>query len=321
MVLDMPKLPPLSAIRAFEAAARHRSFTRAAEELGMSQAAVSYQIRVLEERVGAPLFVRLPRHVELTALGERLGAGVTAAFEKLRATFASTAKAVDNVISLSVLPTIASHWLVPRLGRFQMAHPQYAVQLDASHDVVDFRREGFDIGIRSGGGDWPDLEAHVLLPSHFTPLCSPSLLEGRDVGAPGDLLELPLLGRHDPWWERWFMESGVGAVDLSDRPDNSLGTQHFEGLAAAAGQGVALLNPFFFAAELADGRLVQLFDRVLKGEKDYWLVYPKTMRRSPKIRAFRDWALAEAGRDSTQAAANEESRRADRSLAGAATGP
>jgi LysR family glycine cleavage system transcriptional activator len=317
----MPKLPPMSAIRAFEAAARHQSFTRAAEELGMSQAAVSYQIRVLEERLGAALFVRLPRHVELTPLGERLAPGVTAAFEKLRATFASTAKVVDHVISLSVLPTIATHWLVPRLGGFQMAHPQYAVQLDASHDVVDFRRDGFDIGIRSGRGVWPDLEAHVLIPSHFTPLCSPSLLNGRDVTGPGDLLELPLISPHDPWWERWFMESGVGAVDLSDRPDNSLGTQHFEGLAAAAGQGVALLNPFFFAAELAAGRLVQLFDRVLKGERDYWLVYPKTMRRSLKIRAFRDWALAEASRDSAQAAAAEESRRGERALIGVAGGP
>ena len=299
----------MSAVRAFEAAARHQSFTRAAEELGMTQAAISYQIRILEERMGAPLFVRLSRHVELTALGERLAPGVIEAFDRLRATFATTAKVVDNVISLSVLPTIASHWLVPRLGRFQMAHRQYAVQLDASNDLIDFDRGGFDIGIRSGQGEWPGLEARLLIPSHFTPLCSPALLQGRRISKPADLLSLPLLSPHDPWWERWFKEAGVGGVDLSDRPDNSLGTQHFEAVAATAGQGVALLNPFFFAADLAAGRLIQLFDLVLKAERDYWVVCPRSRSRAPKVRAFLDWILEEASRDVSQAAANDECRR------------
>jgi LysR family glycine cleavage system transcriptional activator len=189
-----------------------------------------------------------------------------------------------------------------------MAHRQYAVQLDASNDIANFERDGFDIGIRAGRGDWPGLEAHRLLPSHFTALCSPMLLKDRNVRDPCDLLKLPLVSPQDPWWQRWFLESGVGGVDLSDRPDHSLGTQHFDGVAAAAGQGVALLNPFFFAAELADGRLVQLFDLVLKDERDYWLVYPKARGRSPKIRAFCDWVLDEAGRDTAQAATNQKGR-------------
>ncbi|HEY8381744.1 MAG TPA: transcriptional regulator GcvA [Microvirga sp.] len=306
----MPKLPPLTAVRAFEAASRHLNFTKAAEELGMTQAAVSYQIKMLEDRVGTALFVRLPRQVALTPAGARLAPQVTEAFEMLQAAFAHTGKVVDNVLSLSVLQTIASQWLVPRLGRFQMTHPQFAVQLDASHHMVDFGRDEFDLGIRSGRGDWPGLEAHLLLPSHFTPLCSPSLLQDVEIRSPADILKLPLLGPQDPWWPQWFEEAGVGPVDLSDRPDNSLRTQQFEGMAAMAGQGVALVNPFFFAADLAAGRLVQIFDLVVKADRDYWLVYPTSRRRSPKIRAFCEWILDEASRDSAQAALNEECRRA-----------
>jgi LysR family glycine cleavage system transcriptional activator len=311
----MQKLPPMSAVRAFEAAARHLNFTKAAEELGMTQAAVSYQIKVLEERVGTPLFVRQPRQVILTEAGERLAPQVTEAFEMLRTAFSSTAKLVDNVLSISVLPTLAAHWLVPRLGRFQLAHPKIAVQLDATNDMADFGHDGTDIGIRSGTGDWPGLESHFLLPSHFTPVCSPKLLEGRRIETPADLLALPLLGSNDPWWPQWFSEAGMGPVDLSDRVDLSLGNQQFEGLAAMAAQGVALLNPFFFASDLAAGRLVQIYDLVVKADRSYWLVYPKARRRSPKIRAFCDWILSEAERDAAQAAFNEECRRTYRPFA------
>lgn len=306
------KLPPMSAIRAFEAAARHQSFTRAAEELGMTQAAVSYQIKALEDRVGAALFVRMPRNVALTPAGQRLAPAVTEAFEMLRSAFASTARTVDNVLSLSVLPTIASHWLVPRLGRFQIAHPQFAVQLDASHEIVEFSQGEFDLAIRSGTGDWPGLDAHLLLPSHFTAMCSPSLLQGIALRSPADILKLPILSPHDPWWVQWFREAGIGEVDLSDRLDHSFGTQVFEGMAAMAGQGVALVNPFFFAADLASGRLVQMFDLVVTADRSYWIVYPKSRRRSPKIRAFVDWALDEAKADAAQAAFNEECRRSYR---------
>jgi LysR family transcriptional regulator, glycine cleavage system transcriptional activator len=312
----MPKppsrLPPMTAVRAFEAAARHQSFTRAAEELGMTQAAVSYQIKVLEDRIGAPLFVRLPRQVALTPLGQRLAPAVSEAFEMLRVAFAGTGRVVDNVISISVIPAIAAQWLVPRLGRFQLAHPGYAVQLDASNGMVDFAQGDFDLAIRNGLGSWPGLEAVELLPSHFTAMCSPGLIEGVALSGPADILKLPILSPRDSWWPQWFAEAGVGAVDLSDRPDHSYNTQAFEGPAAAAGQGVALLNPFFFAADLAAGRLVQIFDLVVKADRSYWIVYPKARRRSAKIQAFAAWLLAEAAGDAAKAAAHEEGRRADR---------
>jgi LysR family glycine cleavage system transcriptional activator len=300
----MSRLPPLSAVRAFEAAARHQSFTRAAQELGMTQAAVSYQIKVLEDRIGVPLFTRLPRQVLLTPAGRHLAPAIGEAFEIMRAAFGGLSLSVDNVLGLSVLPTIAAHWLIARLGRFQMAHPHLAVKLDASTDVVDLSREGYDIGIRSGSGDWPGLEAHFLLPSRFTPVCSPHLLREMEIRDPADILRLPLIGPRDPWWGDWFAAAGVPNVNLSDRPDNTLGSQQFEGVAAMAGQGVAILNPFFFADEIASGRLVQLSDLVLEDKRGYWLVYSRARRRLPKIQAFRDWVLSEAARDTAQSEAN-----------------
>jgi LysR family glycine cleavage system transcriptional activator len=287
----------MSAIRAFEAAARHQSFTRAAEELGMTQAAVSYQIRLLEDRIGAPLFVRLPRQVELTSRGRQLAPAVTEAFEALRIAFAGVENAVQTVLSITTLTTFASNWLIVRLGRFQQLHPNIAVQIEVSPQIVDFAQNDFDIGIRSGTGDWPGLEAHRLFPNQFTPVCSPELIRGRELREPSDLLKLPILTPSDPWWRDWFSAAGLKDIDLSDRPDNSLGAQQFEGMAAMAGQGVAMINPFFFPADLAAGRLVQPFDLVVEADRSYWLVYPKARKRSAKIQAFRDWVLSEVAGD------------------------
>ncbi|MGO4705310.1 LysR substrate-binding domain-containing protein [Microvirga sp. 2MCAF38] len=287
------KLPPMSAIRVFEAAARHRSFTRAAEELGMTQAAVSYQIKVLEDRIGDPLFVRLPRQVVLTEKGMRLAPAVSEAFGILESAFAEVDESVRSVLSITVLTTFAASVLIPRLGRFQALRPDVAIQIATGGEVVDLARSKFDIGIRSGLGEWPGLEAHFLIPNHFTAACSPALLEGHSITTPADILKLPILSPGDLWWLDWFRAAGVEGVDLSDRPDNSLGVQHFEGLAAVAGQGMALVNPSFFATEFASGQLVQPFDIVARSDRDYWLVYPKAKRRSTKIKAFRDWLLRE----------------------------
>lgn len=287
----------MSAVRVFEAAARHQSFTRAAEELGMTQAAVSYQIRMLEDRIGSPLFVRLPRQVLLTAKGQQLAPAVSEAFELLRGAFDGIEDTVKTVLSITTLTTVASNWLVSRLGRFQQRHPDIAVQITVSSQVVDLAQSDFDIGIRSGDGKWPGVETDLLFPNQFTPVCSPGLIQGVEIRDPSDLLKLPIISPSDPWWIDWFNAAGVKDVDLSGRPDNSLGAQQFEGMAAMAGQGLALVNPFFFPADLAAGRLVQPFDLVVKADRDYWIVYPKARRRSAKIKAFRDWALAEVARD------------------------
>ncbi|NBJ12085.1 transcriptional regulator GcvA [Microvirga arsenatis] len=303
----MPKLPsrlpPMSAVRVFEAAARHQSFTRAAEELGMTQAAVSYQIKILEDRVGAPLFVRMPRQVTLTAKGRQLAPAVTEAFDALRAAFAGVEEAVQSVLSITTLTTFAANWLVPRLGRFQQLHPNIAVQINVSGQVAEFAQSEFDLAIRSGNGQWPGLEAHLLFPNLFTPVCSPDLIRGVELREPADILKFPIISPGDPWWQDWFAAAGIENVDLSHRPDNSLGIQQFEGMAAMAGQGFALINPYFFPADLAAGRLVQPFDLLATSERGYWLVYPKARRRSAKIEAFRDWILSEVAGDAERTSA------------------
>ncbi len=263
----------------------------------MTQAAVSYQIRMLEDRIGAPLFVRLPRQVMLTTKGRQLAPAVTEAFEALRIAFAGVEESVQTVLSLTTLTTFASNWLVSRLGRFQQLHPEIAVQISVASQIIDFAQNDFDVGIRSGTGDWPGLESHFLFPNQFTPVCSPDLIRDVELREPSDLLKLPIISPGDPWWMDWFTAAGVRNVDLSSRPDNSLGAQQFEGMAAMAGQGVAMLNPYFFPAEFASGRLIQLFDLIVKADRSYWLVYPKARRRSPKIQAFRDWVLSEVERD------------------------
>jgi len=287
----------MSAVRVFEAAARHQSFTRAAEELGMTQAAVSYQIKMLEDRIGAPLFVRMPRQVMLTAKGQQLAPAVTEAFDALRAAFAGMEEAVQSILTVTTLSTFASNWLIPRLGRFQQLFPNIAVQISVGQQLVDLGQNEFDLGIRSGEGNWPGLEAHLLFPNLFTPVCSPDLIRGVELKEPADLLKFPLISPSDPWWKDWFEAAGVPEVDLSGRRENSLGIQQFEGMAAMAGQGFALINPFFFPDDLAAGRLVQPFDLLAQSGRGYWLVYPKARRRSPKVEAFRDWILSEVAGD------------------------
>ncbi len=292
----MPHLPPLAAIRCFEAAARHQSFTHAAQELGMTQAAMSYQIKILEERLGGPLFLRGARGVTLTEAGRRLAPAVTDAFARLRAAFEEFSESGEGVLSITVLASFATSWLVPRLGAFQLAYPGIAVKLDVSSDIVDFAREEVDIGIRTGSGEWPGLAAHRLFAVAFTPMLSPKLLDRLGpLERPQDLPRFPLLDPTDAWWPEWFLAQGLEPPDLSQRTEMRVFYQNLAGAAALAGHGVAMLTPAFFAQELRDGRLVQPFPFVRESGSHYWLVYPEARRRSPKIRAFRDWILATIG--------------------------
>ncbi|WP_134495491.1 transcriptional regulator GcvA [Microvirga pakistanensis] len=290
----MQKLPPMSAVRVFEATARLQSFSRAADELGLTQAAVSYQIKVLEDRLGTSLFTRTARQVSLTETGKRLAPSINEAFQIMRDAFQAVSEGDETVLAITVFQTFAANWLVPRLGGFQLSHPSLAVRLDTSMDLVDLIRGEFDVGIRSGMGDWPGLEVHELFPSRFVPVCSPQFLErAGPLKEPADLLKLPLVSPRDPWWAPWFSQAGVPNVDLTRGPDLNLGIQLLEGASALAGHGVAIVAPAFFANELATGRLIAPFDILAEDGRSYWLVYPKTRSRSAKIRAFRDWLLEE----------------------------
>ncbi|ATQ42121.1 LysR substrate-binding domain-containing protein [Caulobacter mirabilis] len=284
---------PLSAIRLFEAAARLKSFTRAAEELGVTQAAVSWQVKALEKRLDQPLFQRLPREIVLTPAGERLSRAATEAITVLRTAFSDLVDTGEGVLAITTLQTIANQWLAPRLGSFQLANPKLAVRLETDGRMVDLTREPFDVAIRAGGGEWPGLESHFLFPSELTPLCTPGLRERLGgLARPEDLIDAPLIGLPEEW-AAWFRAAGVAAPERTALAPRLTGdAQMIEVASALAGQGVALGSPILFAAEIAAGRLARPFEATFALNGGHWLAYPRDRRRSPKIAAFRDWLLA-----------------------------
>lgn len=301
----MRRLPPLSAIRVFEAAARHEHFTAAAEELGMTQAAVSYQIRALEERVGVQLFERSKGRVRLTDAGRRLLAPLTDAFDRMDGAFAALRADDENMLSISTTSTFANTWLAWRIGGFQMEHPHLAVKLDASNKLVDFASDDVDVAIRAGEGEWPGLDATRLFAIEFTPICSPGFLErwkadhgGRDM-EPADLADIQQVNTNDPWLHKWLADAGVEIPDRPPRPGIQLDSQTAEGTAAMAGRGIAMLTPFFWRYDLTEGRLVRPFAQVSMSPRGwgYWLVCPEHRRQTPKIKRFCEWLLPIARAD------------------------
>ncbi|MDB5424728.1 MAG: LysR family transcriptional regulator [Phenylobacterium sp.] len=305
---------PLSAIRVFEAAARLLSFTRAAEELGMTQAAVSWQVKALERRLDQPLFRRLPREVVLTPPGERLARAATEAMGLLRTAVSDLSDTGEGVLAISTLQTLAVQWLAPRLGGFQVAHPKIAVRLESDSNVLDLTRSDFDVAIRTGKGDWPGLEAVPLFPSLMTALCSPGVAGGIDLArGPEAVMDAPRIGL-DAEWALWLRAAGVTPPSLKgmQTPLRFVAeSQTMEIAAAQAGQGLALASPILFAAEIADGRLVQPFEVSVHHNREVWLVYPRERRRAGKIAAFRDWLLACVAGDPSIARYQAQSVRMD----------
>ena len=294
--MKLSKQFPLNALRVFEAVARLGNFTRAGEELGMTQTAVSYQIKLLEENVGEPLFLRRPRQIALTEAGGQLSPKVAEAFGILQEAMASLRQPAEETLLIHSTPTFASQWLARHLGSFQLKHPNVAVRLATSDALIDFTREPSDIAIRNGRGTWPGLRAHLLMKMNFTPMLSPALADSiGGVHVPADLLKLRIIDAGDPWWAQWFEAAGVPDPGLQGRPRSRLGAQSFEASAAIAGQGVAVLTPEFYADDLAAGRLIQPFDILCNDGTNYWLAYPESRRHTPRIRAFRNWILGEFG--------------------------
>jgi LysR family glycine cleavage system transcriptional activator len=292
----------MAAVRAFEAAARTENFTAAAAELGMTQAAVSYQVKSLEERLGAPLFVRERGRVRLTPLGARLLPALTGAFDAIEAAFASHKAEDESLLTVTTTHTFANTWLAWTLGGFQMEHPDLAVRMTTSNDVVDLRSGDADVGIRAGSGDWEGLEKHRLFESSFTPMASPECIEivERKLGRklePNDIPHQTLIGPGDEWWQQWFADNGVPADEsILRKAGIRLDNQANEGHAAMAGQGFALLTPLLWKGDVAAGRLAVPFpDRISARGWAYWLVYPAERRMVPKVKRFREWLLPEIG--------------------------
>jgi LysR family glycine cleavage system transcriptional activator len=293
----MRHIPPLAAVRVFEAAARHENFTAAATELGMTQAAVSYQVKLLEERLGVPLFRREKRRVLLTDAGRRAAAPISRAFDAIDGAFADLRAEDEALLTVSTSNTFANTWLAWRLGAFQMANPATAVRLLSSDTLVDFASSDVDCAIRSGRGPWPGLAREKLVAIDFTPMCSPDFLARHPLTSPADLLEVPQISAHDPWWAHWLREAGVDVPSGPPRIGVRLDSQAHEGHAAMAGQGVAMLTPFFWRKDLAEGRLVRPFEQVSTRGYAYWIVYPEHRRSVPKIKRLREWLIAELARD------------------------
>ncbi len=285
-------------MRAFEAAARHLSFTKAAEELNVTQAAISHQVKALEEWLGVPLFRRLNRALLLTDAGQNYAPPLGQSFDLL-------AEATDRIrdddnrgtLTVTTLPSIAAKWLVPRLGRFRQAHPDIDLRIDASQHLSDFARENVDVAVRYGRGLWEGTRADRLMTEDFFPVCSPDLIDGDPpLHKLDDLHRHTLLhddNRTD--WTVWFLAAGIKGGDPTRGPGftgSSLVLQ-----AAAEGQGVALGRGALAANDLAAGRLVKPFDISLPATFAYYLVCPEANAERPKIVAFRDWLLAEAAPD------------------------
>ena len=299
----MRRLPPLAAIRAFEAAARHESFTAAAAELGLTQAAVSYQVKALEERLGAPLFLRERGRARLTPLGLRLLPTLSQAFDSIEAAFASHREEDETLLTVTTTHTFANTWLAWRLGAFQMEHPDLAVRMTTSNELCDLRAGDADIAIRAGTGGWEGLEHHRLFESSFTPMASPQCLAEaeRKLGRklePADLPDQNRIGPSDEWWQQWFADNGVPADESVFRKAGiRLDNQANEGHAAMGGQGFALLTPLLWKGDVAAGRLAVPFpDRVSNRGWAYWLLYPSDRRLTPKVKRFKEWMLAEMAR-------------------------
>lgn len=263
----------------------------------MTQAAISYQVKLLEERLGAPLFRREGRGVALTDAGARAAPQLSRAFDAIDQAFAQVRAEEEGLLVISTSNTFANAWLAWRLGSFQMAHPDMAVRLDTSDATVDLENGEVDCAIRAGRGGWQGLSADLLLRVDFTPMVSPAFLASHGAIEPADLLRLPQISPHDPWWTTWLREAGVDVPDGPPRPGVRLDSQAHEGHAAMAGQGVAMLTPFFWRRDLAEGRLAMPFDQVSTRGFAYWFVVPEGRRNVPKIKRFREWLIEEMGRE------------------------
>ncbi|HVF36483.1 MAG TPA: LysR substrate-binding domain-containing protein [Sphingomicrobium sp.] len=297
----MRRLPPLAAVRVFEAAARLENFTAAANELGMTQAAVSYQVKLLEERLGAALFLRERGRARLTMLGHRLLPQLTQAFDKIEMAFASHRQEDEALLTVATTFTFANTWLAWRLGAFQVDHPDLAVRLKTSNALLDLKAGDADVAIRAGARPTDGLECVELMKVDFAPMCAPSFLRraeaqlGRPV-EPEDLPDLPLISPEDSWWDSWFAAAGVEGANRPRRAGLRLDSQADEGHAAMGGQGFVLLTPAFWRNDIRDGRLVQPFGLTATAGYRYWLAIAPERRAVPKIKRFREWLLAEVAR-------------------------
>lgn len=296
-------LPPLRSLRAFEAAARHLSFAKAADELGVTPGAISHQIKTLEDWLGARLFQRLTRALRLTEAGAMALPLLTEGFDALAAGTARLKSARETgTLTISVSPGFGSLWLVPRLESFRRQHPEVELRIDGTDRLIDLARGEADLAIRYGPGGYPGLRSDRLFAMRATPVCSPQLLAaGPALRSPQDLRHHTLL--HVEWkevegsWRTWLLAAGVGDIDPYQGPRFT--KEEMAVRAALDGEGIALVGDRMAADHLASGRLVRPFEAGLSTPLvfAYYLLRPGGAADPPKVSRFRDWILAQAARD------------------------
>lgn len=299
-------MPPLNALRAFEAAARHSSFTKAAAELNVTQAAISHQVKALEERLGAPLFRRNNRVLELTEPGRAFLPDVTAAFDLLAAA-ADQFAARQRPLVLTVLPSFAAKWMLPRLRNLRERHPDLDVKLDTTDDALDFALDEVDVAIRYGQGGWTNLAFEHLMDEEIFPVCAPELMtRPAPLKHPNDLKHHTLLhDRMNETWAMWLKAAGARGVN----PDRGPAFTHSAMVLAAAidGLGVALARSPLVADDLAAGRLVRPFAAALPAQGSYYFICRPAEVDDPRVVALRHWMREEvAAMNAAPAAAMAE---------------
>ncbi|MGE5615975.1 MAG: transcriptional regulator GcvA [Bacillota bacterium] len=290
------RLPPLSTLRPFEAAARLESFSRAAEELHLTHGAVSHQVRALESYLGAPLFERKGKRVTLTATGHAFAERVRASLEEIGRAADAARSRRENRLSVSVLPSFASRWLMPRLIGFMERHPEIEVNVHASIGLASFAADDIDIAIRMGVGPWPPHACEPFLDDEYFPVASPRMNRGKLPKAPADLLQpgVRIMREDRDYWPAWFKAAGVPFEDRSRGPFFNDSTYSLQ--AAARGEGVALARRSIVGEDLERGILKRLFRLSVPSVERYWFVSPRETADVPHVQAFREWVKAELRR-------------------------
>lgn len=292
--------PPLIAARSFEAAARHHSFRKAADELNVTPTAISHQVKKLEDYLGQALFVRLNRAVELTAAGAALAASLQDIFARLDEALDPERQRARSTIVISAMPSLAAKWLAPRLPDFEARHPQWQVRLDVADDLVDFTSGQVDVALRYGMGKYPGLHARYWMKADVHPVCSPALAARLPLDKPADLRRHTLIhnetaaaATHPPDWEEWLDAAGVKGIAPRRGPLFSSTYMALE--AAVAGHGVTLAPTPLIELDMASGRLVRPLALSLENPWAFWIVCPRRNLQDAKIKALSAWLLQQAG--------------------------
>lgn len=294
--MDLRQLPALNAIKAFEAAARHESFSRAADELFVTHGAVSHQIRALEADLGIALFEREGKRVRLTEAGNRYAKEVRAALMALaEATHSVRAGDRERRLIVSILSSFAARWVTPRIGRFIELHPEIDLEMQSSNVLIDFARHDVDAAIRFGSGRYPDLHVEPLLDEVFFPACAPTFNGGELPKTPADLPRYTLLRSDDELWRPWFEAAGIASAA---EPKRGTLYQDSSNLLQAAidGQGIALVGRALAMNEIAAGRLVRLFNVDGPSPWAFYFVCPRHSLQTMRVQGFRNWIFEEAER-------------------------